>query len=76
MLQVIVVGLPQFLLMAYVAELSGAPPGRWGLVAFERRDYLRTLLVLLGSFAAVSPFIVLMFALPPQLIQAERHRLC
>ncbi len=67
MLQVIVVGFPQFLLMAYVAEMSGGSPGAWGLVPFERRDWLRTFLVLLVSFAAVSPFIALVFALPPQL---------
>jgi membrane protease YdiL (CAAX protease family) len=67
MLQVIAIGLPQLLLMVYVAELASGPPGAWGLATFERRDYLRTFLVLLGSFAAVSPFIVLVFALPPQL---------
>jgi hypothetical protein len=66
MLQVIVTGLPQFLLMAYVADLSGGPAGAWGLVPFERRDYYRTFLVLLGSFVAVSPFIVLVLVLPPQ----------
>ena len=67
MLQVIVMGLPQFLLMAYVADLSGGPPGAWGFIPLEGRDYLRTFLVLLGSFAAVSPFVILVYALPPQL---------
>jgi uncharacterized protein len=66
MLHVIVTGLPQFLLMAYVAETSG-PAGAWGLVPLERFDFLRTFLVLLGSFVAVSPFVALVFALPPQL---------
>jgi membrane protease YdiL (CAAX protease family) len=67
MLQVIVTGIPQFLLMAYVADLSGGPPGAWGLIPLEKRDPLLIFLVLLGSFVAVSPFVALVFALPPQL---------
>jgi hypothetical protein len=66
MLQVVVAGLPQFLLMAYVAGLSGSPPAAWGLVPFKKRDALLVFLVLLGSFAAVFPFAALVYALPPQ----------
>lgn len=66
MLQVIVTGLPQFLLMAYVAAISSpSPQGRWGLVPLQARDALRTALLLLGCFAAVAPFVALVLALPP-----------
>jgi len=66
MLQVIITGLPQFLLMAYVAGASSpSPPGRWGLVPLQARDALRTALLLLGCFLAVAPFVALVLALPP-----------
>ena len=68
LLQVIVTGLPQFLLMAYVAGLSSpSPPGRWGLVPLQARDALRTAVLLLGCFAVVAPFVALVLALPPSL---------
>src|SRR5271157_3628541 len=66
MLQVIATGLPQFMLMAYVASLSNGKPARnWGLVALEPRDAVRILVLLLGCFAVVAPFVGLALALPP-----------
>ena len=66
MLQVIVTGLPQFLLMAYIAGVSSpSPSGRWGLVPLKARDALRTALLLLGCFAVVAPFVALVLSLPP-----------
>jgi membrane protease YdiL (CAAX protease family) len=67
MLQVIVTGVPQFLLMVYVARFSRRDaPNDWGLVPFKGRDALRTLVLLLGCFAVVAPFVALALALPPQ----------
>jgi membrane protease YdiL (CAAX protease family) len=66
MLQSILTGVPQFLLMAWVATTrDGTPPARWGLVTFEPRDALRSLVVVLSCFAAVLPFVILLVALPP-----------
>jgi membrane protease YdiL (CAAX protease family) len=66
MLQSIVTGIPQFLLMVYVAIVAGgAPAARWGFVHFEPRDALRSGLLILGCFAVVAPFVVLIAALPP-----------
>lgn len=71
MLQVIVTGLPQFMLMVYVATLS---PGKdlrsWGLVALKPRDGVRILVLLLGCIAVVTPFVVLALALPPRFRQS------
>jgi membrane protease YdiL (CAAX protease family) len=67
MLRVIVTGLPQFLLMIYVAITSGESPARLGLVPLEARDALRTLALTIGCFAVVAPFVALVLALPPQL---------
>jgi len=65
MLQSVLTGVPQFLLMAWVAtERDRTPPARWGLVAFEPRDALRTLFVVFLCFAAVTPFVALLVALP------------
>jgi len=64
MLQSIVAGLPQFLLMAYIAISIGPPPARWGFVRFQPRDALRTAFLLLGCFAVIAPFVVLLTALP------------
>ena len=65
MAQSIIAGVPQFLLMAYVAITAGpTAPGRWGFVRFEPRDALRTAALLLGCFAAVTPFMVLVISLP------------
>jgi membrane protease YdiL (CAAX protease family) len=67
MLQVIVTGLPQFMLMAYVATLSvGRAPRNWGLVAMETRDGLRILVLLFGCFVVIAPFVALALALPPR----------
>jgi uncharacterized protein len=66
MAQSIVTGIPQFLLMAYVAIGTGAgEAARWGFVRFELRDSRRTAALLLGCFAVVAPFAVLIIALPP-----------
>jgi membrane protease YdiL (CAAX protease family) len=68
MLQAIVTGIPQFLLMAYVAIAAGAvAPARWGFVRFEPRDALRTAVVLLGCFAVITPFIAIVLALPAEM---------
>jgi len=65
MLQSIITGIPQFLLMSYVAVFAGAtPPAQWGFVRFELRDALRAAILLLGCFAVVAPFIALIAALP------------
>ena len=67
MLQVIVTGLPQFMLMVYVAGLTpGKKPRHWGLVSLAPRDAMRILVLLVGCFAVVSPFVALALALPPQ----------
>jgi membrane protease YdiL (CAAX protease family) len=66
MVQSIVSGIPQFLLMVYVVIGTGAGgPARWGFVRFEPRDALRSAVLLLGCFAVVSPFAALVVALPP-----------
>ena len=65
MVQSIITGVPQFLLMAYIAISAGSTaPGRWGFVRFEPRDALRTAALLFGCFAVVAPFIILVVALP------------
>jgi uncharacterized protein len=66
MVQSIITGIPQFLLMAYVVIGAGATaPARWGFVRFEPRDALRTSALLLGCFAVVAPFVLLVVTLPP-----------
>jgi membrane protease YdiL (CAAX protease family) len=71
MLQSIVTGIPQFLLMVYVAITSGgSPAARWGFVRFEPRDALRSGLLILGCFAVVAPFIALAAALPPDVTRS------
>ena len=65
MVQSILTGIPQFLLMAYVATGAGADgPARWGFLRFEPRDALRTGMLLLGCFAVVAPFVALVVILP------------
>jgi uncharacterized protein len=71
MLRVTITGLPQFLLMLYVATVtSGEPLARLGLVALEPRDALRTLLLLVGCFAVVAPLLAVVSILPPQLARS------
>ena len=71
MLQSVITGIPQFLLMAWVATTSGtASPERWGFVRFKARDALRTAVLLLCCFAVVVPFIALVFALPSEISHA------
>jgi len=65
MLQAMIIGIPQFLLMVYVAITAGAtPPSRWGFVRFEPRDAVRTTVLFFACFAVVAPFIILVVALP------------
>jgi uncharacterized protein len=65
MLQSIMTGIPQFLLMAYVAISVGAtPPARWGFVRVEPRDAVRVLLLVAGCFAVIVPFVAVAVALP------------
>ena len=68
MLQSILVGAPQFLLLAYIASLSTeASLAPWGFVSFEARDLLRIGLLLLCCFAIFAPFAALVPALPSSL---------
>jgi membrane protease YdiL (CAAX protease family) len=65
LLQSIVTGIPQFLLMAYVAGVTGpASAPRWGFVRLESRDGLRIVSLVLACFAVAAPFIGLAIALP------------
>jgi hypothetical protein len=65
MLQSILVGIPQFLLMVYIASLSRETQlVDWGFSAFRVSDFLRTALVLLGCFAIFTPFAILVVSLP------------
>ncbi len=66
LLQSIVIGVPQILLMAYIAGASGpvsAP--RLGLSPLEARDAARIVLVLAACVAVVAPFFALVAVLPP-----------
>ena len=65
MLQSVLTGIPQFLLMAWVVAVrDGSAPARWGLVSVTPRDGLRTALLVAACFAAVTPFVALVLALP------------
>jgi len=65
MLQSMLVGVPQFLLMAYVASLSRETSlESWGFSPFRGSDALRVVLVLLGCFAIFAPLMLLMTVLP------------
>jgi len=66
MIQSVLTGVPQFLLMAWVvitADRSAST--RWGLVRIELRDLPRTALLTVGCFAVVAPFVALVALLPP-----------
>ena len=70
MIQSIIAGLPQFLLMAYVVIVSGrTPASRWGLGRVEPRDGVRAALLTLGCFLVVTPFVALVLALPPEVMR-------
>lgn len=65
MLQSMLVGVPQFVLMVYVASLSRETSlESWGFSSFRGSDALRVLLVLLGCFAIFAPLTMLMTVLP------------
>jgi uncharacterized protein len=66
MLQSVLTGVPQFLLMAWVVTARDrTPPSTWGLVIPRAQDVVRTLLLLAACFAAIMPFVILLVALPP-----------
>ncbi len=77
MLQSIMTGVPQFLLMAYVVIVPGGTPasqrGAW--CAFEPRDAMRTGFLVVGCFAVVTPFVALVLALPSELIASPQPRI-
>ncbi len=65
MIQSVLTGVPQFLLMAWVASnRDRAAPARWGLVPLAPRDALRTAVLVAACFAVVVPFVVLVISLP------------
>jgi len=65
MLQSILVGVPQFVLMVYVASLSrDTSLESWGFSPFRGTDALRTILVLLGCFLIFAPLSILITVLP------------
>lgn len=65
MVQSIVVGIPQFCLMVYIASLSrDTTMESWGFAAFRAADGLRIVLVLLGCFAIFAPLAALVLTLP------------
>jgi len=65
LLQSILTGLPQLLLLAYVAGVTGpfASP-EWGCAPLESRDALRVALLVAGCFAIIAPFAALSSVLP------------
>jgi membrane protease YdiL (CAAX protease family) len=66
MLLVIVTGLPQFLLMAYVVGALGPGPAeRWGMVRLRGGDLAWMGILVLCCFAVVGLFFALALALPP-----------
>jgi uncharacterized protein len=67
LLQSVVAGIPQCLLMAYIAGARGPwSSPRWGLVPFGPRDGLVTALLVLACFGLVFSFFALVTSLPPQ----------
>jgi hypothetical protein len=65
MIQSILIGIAQFLLMVYIATLSRETPFEsWGFSKFRAADSLRIALVLLGCFAIFTPFAILVLSLP------------
>jgi CAAX protease family protein len=65
MMQSMLVGVPQFLLMAYVASLSRETSlESWGFSPIRGSDALRVALVLVGCFAIFAPLTLLMTILP------------
>jgi hypothetical protein len=65
LLQSILSGAPQFLLMVYVVTRPGPEEARrWGLVPLEARDAARAALLLACCFAVAAPFVALSLALP------------
>jgi membrane protease YdiL (CAAX protease family) len=71
MMQSVITGIPQFLLMAWVATSAGTiPPARWGFVPFEARDTLRSGVLLLCCFAVIAPLVALVSILPAETSRA------
>ena len=71
MVQSILAGVPQFLLMAWVVTARDrSAPARWGIVSVGPRDGLRAALLVMACFVAVTPFVALFLALPESLRSA------
>jgi len=65
MIQSIILGVPQFLLLVYIASLSPESTlESWGFSRFRAADALRIILVLIACFAVFTPFAILVIALP------------
>ncbi len=66
MLQSILIGAPQFLLMVHIATLGrDAPLDAWGFRPFVRADVIRIAVLLLGCFAIFAPLAALTLIVPP-----------
>jgi len=65
MLQSILTGIPQFLLMAWVVTVrDDSTPARWGIVRVAPRDALHAAVLVAACFAAVMAFVAMVLALP------------
>jgi membrane protease YdiL (CAAX protease family) len=65
LLQSVVTGLPQFLLMAYVAGVTGpASSPRWGFVPLGRHDILRVAFLVAACFLVIAPIGAVTMLLP------------
>jgi membrane protease YdiL (CAAX protease family) len=71
LLQSVVAGLPQFLLMAYVVGVRGpASSPRWGFVRLERHDVLRVAFLVAACFLLIAPIGAMTALLPKRLSSA------
>jgi membrane protease YdiL (CAAX protease family) len=65
MIQSIILGIPQFLLLVYITSLSKETPMEsWGFSRFRATDALRIVLVLIACYAVFTPFAIFVMALP------------
>ena len=73
LLQSIVTGLPQLLLIAYIAGVTGPfTSPEWGCAPLESRDALRVALLVGACFAIIAPFAALSTVLPRDWTSALR----
>jgi membrane protease YdiL (CAAX protease family) len=71
LLQSILMGIPQFLLMAYVAGVTGPSTGhRWGFIRLHAGDALRIAALVAACFAVIGLFFGLVAILPEQWTRA------